>query len=281
MDPKKEKRHIEVLPVSGRQFQEKPDEIDEDIDLIELFSYYLDRIRWLIGAFLIGALLAGLITYFAITPKYTATAKMYMVSASSQSVVDLTDLNIGQSISGDYVELLKTRPVIEGVIQDLNLPYSYSQLVGMLDLSVIDTTRVISIKATSTDPREAMNIANALAEQGVSALPKLMETPEPHIAEYAIVPVNKSSPSLTKNTAIGALLALLIMLAIFTIQFVLDDTFKTAEDIEKEFGVMPLSVIPEGKIEGMSSEEAPSKKRRKKRRYYSRKARSKRESAGK
>lgn len=281
MDPKKEKRHVEVLPVSGRQFQEKPDEIDEDIDLIELFSYYLDRIRWLIGAFLIGALLAGLITHFAITPKYTATAKMYMVSASSQSVVDLTDLNIGQSISGDYVELLKTRPVIEGVIQDLNLPYSYSQLVGMLDLSVIETTRVISIKATSTDPREAMNIANALAEQGVSALPKLMETPEPHIAEYAIVPVNKSSPSLTKNTAVGALLALLIMLAIFTTQFVLDDTFKTAEDIEKEFGVMPLSVIPEGKIEGMSSEEAPSKKRRKKRRYYSRKARSKRDSASK
>ena len=119
-----------------------------------------------------------------------------------------------------------------------------------------------------------MNIANAIAEKGVKELPKLMETPAPHIAEYAIVPVNKSSPSLTKNTMIGALLALLILLAIFTVQFLLDDTFKTADDIQREFGVMPLTVIPEGKIEGLESTEEKSKRRRK-RIYFSRSKRKK------
>ncbi len=239
-----------------------------EIDLIELFSYFLDRIRWIVGAFIIGALLAGLITHFAITPKYTATAKMYMVSSSSQSVVDLTDLNIGQTISGDYVELLKTRPIIEGVIEEQHLTYTYKELVGMVNLTVVNNTRIIQIDVTSTDKKEAMNIANALAEKGVKELPKLMETPEPHIAEYAIVPVNKSSPSLTKNTMIGAMIALLIMLVIFTVQFMLDDTFKTAEDIEKEFGVMPLTVIPEGKIEGLDPGE--EKKVKKRGRYYGR-----------
>ena len=240
-----------------------------EIDLLELFSYFMTKIWWIIGAFLIGALLAGLITKFAITPKYTATAKMYMVSSSSQSVVDLTDLNIGQTISGDYVELLKTRPIVEDVIQEQNLDYSYGQLVSMLNLSVVNNTRIIRIDVTSTDNKEAMNIANALAEKGVKELPKLMETPAPHIAEYAIVPVNKSSPSLTKNTMIGALLALLIMLAIFTVQFLLDDTFKTADDIQREFGVMPLTVIPEGKIEGLEHTEEKGKRKRK-RFYFSR-----------
>ena len=239
-----------------------------EIDLIELFSHFVDKLAWIIGGFLIGALLAGLITHFAITPKYTATAKMYMVSSSSQSVVDLTDLNIGQSISGDYVELLKTRPIVEGVIQEQGLEYTYGQLLNMINLSVINSTRIIRIQATSTSPEEAMNIANALAEKGVRELPKLMETPEPHIAEYAIVPVNKSSPSLTKNTMIGALLGLLLMLGIFTIQFLMDDTFKTAEDVEREFGVMPLTVIPEGKIEGLESNDVRSKGKR--HRYYSR-----------
>ena len=233
-----------------------------EIDLIELFNHYLDKIWWIVVGFLIGALLAGLITHFVITPKYTATAKMYMVSSSSQSVVDLTDLNIGQTISSDYVELLKTRPIIEDIIQDQNLDYTYKELVGMLNLSVIQDTRIIKIDVTSTDNKEAMNIANALAEKGVSELPKLMETPAPHIAEYAIVPVNRSSPSLTKNTMIGALLGLFIMLAIFTIQFLMDDTFKTAEDIEKEFGIMPLTVIPEGKIEGLSNTNETIRKHR-------------------
>ena len=241
-----------------------------EIDLIELFGHFMQKIRWIIGAFLIGALLAGLITHFASTPKYTATAKMYMVSSSSQSVVDLTDLNIGQSISGDYVELLKTRPIIEGVIEDGNLEYTYNQLLNMINLSVVNSTRIIRIDVTSTDPKEAMNIANALAEKGVKELPKVMETPEPHVAEYAIVPVNKSSPSLTKNTMIGALLGLLLMLAIFTVQFLMDDTFKTAEDIEREFGVMPLTVIPEGKIEGFESTDQLKRRHRGHGRYYGR-----------
>ena len=236
-----------------------------EIDLIELFGFFITKIWWIIGAFLVGALLAGLITHFAITPKYTATAKMYMVSSSSQSVVDLTDLNIGQSISGDYVELLKTRPIVEGVIEEQNLPYTYNQLVGMISLSIVNNTRIIKIDATSTDKKEAMRIANALAEKGVKELPKLMETPEPHIAEYAIVPVNKSAPSLTKNTMIGALLAMLMMLGIFTVQFLMDDTFRYAEDIEREFGVMPLTVIPEGKIEGFETSEDKVSRRG---RYY-------------
>lgn len=256
-----------------------------EIDLLELFSHYLTKIWWIIGGFLVGALIAGLITHFVITPKYTATAKMYMVSSGSQSVVDLTDLNIGQSISSDYVELLQTRPIIEGVIDEQHLDYTYRQLVDMLSLSVITDTRIITINATSEDPKEAMNIANALAEKGVSELPKLMETPEPHIAEYAIVPVNRSSPSLTKNTMIGALLGMLIMLAIFTLQFLMDDTFKTADDIEKEFGVMPLTVVPEGRIEGLDPDEDAriarkrSKRNRRSKKYYNKNRSSKKQEA--
>ena len=254
------------------------DNEEMEIDLIELFGFFMTKIWWIIGAFLVGALLAGLITHFAITPKYTATAKMYMVSSSSQSVVDLTDLNIGQSISGDYVELLKTRPIVEGVIREQNLPYTYKEMLGMISLSIVNNTRIIKIDATSTDREEAMRIANALAEKGVTELPKLMETPEPHIAEYAIVPESKSYPSLSKNTMIGALLALLLMLGVFTVQFLMDDTFKYAEDIEREFGVMPLTVIPEGKIEGLESHDEKISRRS---RYYNKNKKRKSKGKGK
>lgn len=249
-----------LFPAADSQAQGGRAEVE--IDLLELFGHFRRRLLFIVAGFLVGALIAGLITQFAITPKYTATSKMYMVSSSSQSVVDLTDLNIGQSISKDYVELLKTRPMLEAVIMEQGLPYSYNELLEMLDLSVVTETRILTIRVTSEDKKEAMNIANALAEKGVSELPKLMETPAPHIAEYAIVPVNPSSPSLSRNTMIGALLGLLLMLALFTIEFLRDDTFKTAEDIEKVFGVMPLTVIPEGKIEGLVDENAPAKHKR-------------------
>jgi len=62
---------------------------------------------------------------------------------------------------------------------------------------------------------------------------------------------------------IGALLCLLLMLAILTAMYLMDDTLKTAEDVEKHFGIMPLTVIPEGKIEGLDpTEEVKTKRNR-------------------
>jgi len=234
-----------------------------EIDLLDLFAFYRSRIVWIIAAFLIGALLAGLTTQFVMTPKYTATSTMYMVSSSSGSVVDLTDLNIGESLSSDYIELIKTRPIIEGVIKDLNLDYEYEDLLDMLDLSVVADTRIIKIAATSPDKTEARDIANEIALKAEKQLPALMDAPKPNIAEKAITPDKKSEPSLTKNTMIGALLCLLLMLAILTAMYLMDDTLKTAEDVEKHFGIMPLTVIPEGKIEGLDpTEEVKTKRNR-------------------
>lgn len=225
-----------------------------EIDLLDLFYYYRSKIILIIAAFVVGAVIAGCVTHFLIVPKYTATSTMYMVSSSSGSVVDLSDLNIGESLSQDYVELIKTRPILEETIDDLNLDYNYEELLGMLDLSVVANTRIIKIGVTSEDPVEAKNIANDIANKAEKQLPKLMDAPKPNIAEYAIVPQHKSSPSLTKNTMIGALLLMLLVMAVLTVTYLMDDTVKTAEDVEKYFGFMPLTVIPEGKLEGMAPE---------------------------
>ena len=231
------------IDVKGRQNEEM------EIDLLELLDFFREHVIVIILGFLAGALIAGLITFYAIKPSYTATSKMYMVSSSTQSVVDLTDLNIGQSLSKDYVELLKTRPIIEAVIEEQSLPYNYNELISKLQLSVVSDTRII---------------ANALADKGVKELPKLMETPEPHIAEYAIIPINPSSPSMSRNVMMGALIGMILVLGLYTVQFLLDDTFKSADDIEREFGVIPLTVIPEGKIAGFESTEKTKRGRRKK-----------------
>ena len=62
----------------------------------------------------------------------------------------------------------------------------------------------------------------------------------------------------------GALIGMIVILGILTIRFLMDDTFKYAEDIEREFGVMPLTVIPEGKIAGAESDRRKSGRRRRK-----------------
>lgn len=240
----------------------------QEIDLIDLFGYYMSRLWLLIAAVVIGAVIAGAYTHYMIPDRFTAVSRMYMISASSSSVVDLSDLNIGASLSNDYVELMKSRPIIEDVITELGLEYTYEQVLNMIKLDVVTNTRIIKISATSTDPEEAMNIANQMARIAKIRLPKIMDAPSPSIAEEAVLPTQKSSPSLSRNVMMGSLVLLFLVLAFLTVQYLMDDTIQTSEDVEKEFGILPMTVIPEGTIEGLKKATDTT---RRSRRYFKKK----------
>ncbi len=228
--------------------EESKEDDDIEIDLGELFYYYRSHLVSIVLVFILGAIIAGAVAFYLITPKYTATSKLYMVSSSSKSVVDISDFNIGTSLSQDYVEVLKTRPVYESVIDKLKLKYDYEQLGSMINTSVIGDTRIVQIDVEDEDPKEACNIANAIADAAVEQVPKTMETSEPHIIEPAIVPDEPSSPHLMRDIVIGGLIGLVIILVILTVSYISDDTFQSGEDVEKLFGVMPLTVIPESDL---------------------------------
>ena len=243
--------------VDNINMNEKEDEVE--INLLDLFNYYRKKIIFIIIGFVVGAIIAGLVTKFLI--KYTATAKVYMVSASNNSVVNLADLSIGTSLSEDYAELLHVRPIVEAVSKENDLGYTYEQLNGMISISTVEDTRILKIAAVSAKPNEAKIIANALAEKAVTEIPKLMGTTAPNIAERAITPKFKSSPSLKKNTMLGALGGMVLVLAVLTFLFITDDTIKTEEDIEKYLGIIPLTVIPDGNVKyGSYSNYAKGKK---------------------
>lgn len=231
-----------------------------EIDLVELFYFLRHKIVWLILAVILGGIIAGGISYYLITPKYEATAKVYMVSASSDSLINLSDLNLGTSLSADYEEMLRIRPIYEKIAEELQLDYTYEDFLDLISISTVGNTRVLQITAETTDPEESKDIANLLADNAESYLPDLMETAEPNVAEYAILPDEPSSPNIILNTAVGAIVALVLLAGCFTVKFVMDDTFKSAEDIERVFGSMPLTVIPES-----DSKELKSKKHKKKR----------------
>lgn len=254
------------------QIQEK--ENDElEIDILELVYYFRTQAVLLLIVCLAGGLLAGGVTHFFITPKYQATSKLYMVSASNDSIVDLTDLNLGTSLSEDYTELLRIRPIIEEVIEDCRLEYSYEEVLDMLAISTLGETRILTITVESTSAEEAKRIANTLAAKAVTYLPKLMEISPPNIAENAIVPEAPSSPSLVKNVVLGAVGALFLTMAVLTVFFTMDDTMKSAEEVEKAFGVMPLTVVPEGDIEEISDKREEELRRERRRRRKRRKRR--------
>lgn len=236
--------------------------VEEDvIDLKDIF--FVLRQKWLriIAFFVLGAVVAGLVTVLLITPKYTATSSIYVVSASNDSVVNLTDLQIGTSLTADYETLLMGRPMMESVIKNLGLSdITVKELRSMISISNPSGTRILNIEATSADPQQARDIANEMAKLGVSWLPEVMDSNAPNIAEEAIVPAAPSSPSLTRNVALGALVFAILYVAFVVIRFMMNDTIRSSEELERYFGIVPLAVVPEANGEARPAPGRPTKK---------------------
>lgn len=237
--------------------------VEEDvIDLKDIFFLLRQKIWKVLGAFVLGAVLAGLITAFLITPKYEATASLYVVSSSNDSVVDLSDLQIGTSLTKDYESLLLGRPMMESVIQNLGLEkVDVEDLQDMIKVTNPTDTRILQITATHKDPQTAMDIANEVARLGITWLPKVMDSNAPNLAEEAVVPEKPSSPSLLLNTVIGAVAFLVVYVGYIIVRFMMNDTIRSSEEFERYFNIVPLAVVPE--TDGVAYDIGPKTEKRK------------------
>ena len=235
------------------QIVQRP-EAEDEIDLVELF-YLLWGHAWQIALCLfVGAGLALGYTKLLVTPLYQATSSIYIVSASNNSVVNLTDLQIGAQLTADYQELILSRPLLEDVIENLELtngegePMSTAALSRMITITNTDDTRILKVTVTSPDPQESADIANELIDQACIYLPQIMETEEPNLVEEAIPPTQKSSPSTARNVVLGGLLGACLACGVLVVRYLMNDTFVTPDDVAKYLGVQPLAVIPEGDL---------------------------------
>lgn len=222
---------------------------ETEIDLGEIFYLLWTHIVQIVGLFIAGAVVVFLLTFFLVTPKYTATSRMYITSGSN-SVVDLSSLQVSTQLKADYQELIKSNSILQDVIDNLSLDEDVDTLKSQVSVTNPSDTRILNLSVTTTNAQLSADIANELAKQAKTYLPKVMKSDEPNVFEEAEVPDKKSSPSYQKNAVIGGLLAALLYCAVIIIKHVTNDTFVTPDDINKAFGVQPLATIPEGRKQG-------------------------------
>ena len=214
-----------------------------EIDLVDYFYYVLHRLRFVILAVIIGAGITFGYTFFLVTPQYEATAQLYVVN-SKDSVINLSDMQIGAYLANDYQLVFKTWEVNEQVIKNLNLPYSIEQMGEMMKITNPTSTRVLFITITSPEPQQAANIANEYANVASEYISRTMDTDAPRILSTAVAPGVPVTPHRVMNMLIGSLGSLFLSLFVLLISYLRNDKIVTDEDILKYTGVSTLVVIP-------------------------------------
>lgn len=256
---KAELAHVRIQTPMERSH---PATAETEIDLLELFYLIWGHLWQAMLCLIVGGAVAFAYTYYFVAPTYQATAKIYMVSAAEDSLINLGDLNLGSSLATDYKEMMKVRPILEDVIRNLELDTSTDALSKQISINGASDSRLLNIVVTDTNPFRAADIANEMANQAVVYLPMFMECKAPNIAETALVPTKKAGPNITRNTMIGAMAGFVLYSGILILLYLMNDTLVTPEDVEKYLGVQPLATIPEGDL-GSFSRNPKNKKKKK------------------
>ena len=216
---------------------------DYTIDLIELMYRLIAGWKLIVCLTLVCVLVSGLVTVFLITPMYEATSTIYVLNRSD-SAINMSDLQIGIALTSDYIKVFSMWEVHEEVISNLNLPYTYEEIEKMLSVKNDSNTRMLDITFRSPSAKEAADVANEYAKVASQYIADTMATDKPSMMSVALEPANPESPSLPKNLLLAGLLGLVLACGIITVRMLMDDKYKTAEDIRQYTGLATLALVP-------------------------------------
>lgn len=215
----------------------------QEINLTEFLFHFLDHWKFIIISMIITSIVVTVPTYLWAERKYTTSSMIYILNPSD-SVLNLSDLQMGNYLANDYLKIFETHELNQMVADHLDLPYSYGQIRSMTKISNIEDTRILRIQATSNDPTEAALIANKMAECASDYISEIMVTDHPTILSSAMVPSAPSQPNITSTAILSAAVGLLVSCAYLAISFLMDDKLKNSEAFTKVTGLPIYAEIP-------------------------------------
>lgn len=218
------------------------DEIE--IDLKELFFLLLGSWKMLLLSSVLMAAIVAVFNIYVMTPTYSATAKLY-VFPKSTSLSSFADIQLGESLTQDYMEVITGRFVVEKVIKNLDLDVEYKKMLDRLSVENPTDTRILKITIIDEDPGQAKKIADEFAEVSSDYISDRMDQDAPNILEWAYIADEPVTPRTGRNTCIGFVAGFILMSGAIIIGYLMNDTLADAEGIERYLGLNTLAEIPD------------------------------------
>ncbi len=189
------------------------------------------------SAFLVG-------TKLLITPKYQSVTKIFVLSQQDVNYLTSTDIQLSSYLTKDYAELIKSRTVALEVIDRLDLNVSPEALMGQVNVQTKSDTRIVTIIVQNEDPKLAQELANVIREVSAKQIVDVMGVEAVNMVDEANLPVAPSSPNVRNKFFMGGTWGALLAIAFILLRYLLNDTIKNDEDVERYLNLNVLASIP-------------------------------------
>ena len=223
--------------------------MEETIDLREYLAI-IKKEAWIIAAITaVTTFVSASLSFFVLSPVYEAkTTLIVNTDQKNDDTITGDEFSVTQRLAVTYGEIIKSRTVLEPVIEKLGLDISYDDLSKMVTVSPVKDTQIINISVQDTNPLKAKDIANSIPEVFTKEVKRITKANSVEVIDKAVEPLSPIKPNKLMNVLIAFVLGIMIgLFVVFLIEY-MDNKMKTPQDVEKHLDLPILGVIPKEKM---------------------------------
>ena len=213
----------------------------EEIDLKELFEFFINKISLLIVITVGVCLLGSLYGLFIQKPMYSSYTTVIL--GGTDTTITQSDITMNKNLVNTYAEIVKSRRVLDQVIDELSLDMDYGSLVGQISVSAVNNTEIIKITVNNEDGVVAKNIANMTATIFTDEIVNLYNMENVNILDEAIVTNKPYNINVVKQIIIYFMIGFILATGILFVIYYFDRTIKSVEQVEQKIKLPILGSV--------------------------------------
>ncbi len=219
--------------------------MDNELDLRQVFYIIRSHLLSILLFTIAGGLIGFLITYFLVTPMYTASVSMYVTNNENRSDTSITngDLTASQGLVDTYIVVLESDTLLSNTAKELPYSYTPDELRNMISAEGINDTEAFRVKVKNADPQVAQLIANTIAKTAPDEIKRVVKAGAVEVIDFARIPQTADWP-VTRNAVIGALSGLTLAILIVILSAIIDNVIHKEEDLADIISIPVIGVIP-------------------------------------
>ena len=216
----------------------------EEIDLRELFEYFKGKILWILAAIILAIGVGNVFTVLTRVPMYNSNTTIVLVSENNGTTYNTTEQQLNKNLVSTYAEIIKSRKVLNKVIENLGLDYSYNALKNNISVEAVTNTEIIRIIVSDSDPQVSAEISNEIADVFMEEVQKIYKLNNVSVIDKAEVNKTPYNINFIKDNLIYVLVALVLSCGIIFVIYYFDTSIKTSEEIENKLGLVVVGIVP-------------------------------------
>ena len=221
----------------------------EEIDLKEMFDYFKGKTMWILLTMIVFVTVGNLYTRFTRVPLYKSSTTIVLVSENNSGSYNSSEVQLNKSLVTTYSEIIKSRKVLEPVIENLGLNYSYAFLKSHVNVSSVTNTEIIKITVSDKNPSVSEEIADEIASVFATEVQRIYRINNVSVVDKAVADANAYNVNFIKDNAIFLIGALALSCGMIFILFYFDTSIKTSDDIENKLGLTVIGIVPKVEVE--------------------------------